>query len=263
MMLNAAFSGASLEEVWGDAATYGKRASPGTTTPAAPRPVKTPHPKTNVAKTEPSCAKSDPLCDLYNRGFSTAFDDIMDSYSTGDMYNKVPYSRTRAPLPGTDSEDKRAGPFLVESQITGYFPDNMGGASIDDPAAFHAPKLPSNASPPPSPRPRPRPPRYTSHKKDRVYPEYNSDDDDDDSMVAEAKAVAAASPRRKTAPLSSDGHESDASSDGEYAPTAKKKSTPRGERGKKDKKEEGGGEELKITRTMRSTSACTCCPASY
>jgi hypothetical protein len=58
--------GAPLDALWSQQAGYGSRASPGSA----------------AKKNAPKC---DPLCDLYDKGYSTAFDDIMDAYSSGDM----------------------------------------------------------------------------------------------------------------------------------------------------------------------------------
>ena len=113
--------GAPLDEVWADATAHGRRSS----SVAAKKSKKAP---------TASCAKSDPLCDLYNRGYSSAFDDIMDSYSSGDMYDKIPYSRTqKSPGEGSDLVSSREPPIRGSDPATGGFSGFEWGGEVGAP----------------------------------------------------------------------------------------------------------------------------------
>jgi hypothetical protein len=100
-------TGASLDEVWCDAADMSLRDAPGSrrcNKSGRSAKVSSSSKSTNekagsskkVRAVQPSCAATDPLCDLYNHGYSNAMNDTMDLYSTGDMYDKTPYSRKAA-----------------------------------------------------------------------------------------------------------------------------------------------------------------------
>ena len=135
---------ASLDEVWADANSYGRRASPGLSSSSFKKASK----KAAAAGVAPSCAKTDPLCDLYNRGYSSAFDDIMDTYSSGDMYDKTPYSRTQAAIdPAADTRHREPQVVPPGTISGGDFPtgfDYPGGGG-------QAHRLGHPPSPPPPP----------------------------------------------------------------------------------------------------------------
>jgi hypothetical protein len=162
--------GASIDEVWADASSYASRAAPGTKQRAAAPKKKAP---------AASCAKSDPLCDLYEKGYSSAFDDIMDSYSAGDdMYDRNGYTRTQAALPGTVAAagNGREVPDDDLSGMPGYDPSSMSFG--DGAAPFSVDSTQASAcqqrSPPHRP---PRPPRPPPPAEDDNYSDNSSDSD--------------------------------------------------------------------------------------
>jgi hypothetical protein len=75
-------------------------------------------------------AGSSPLCELYSNGFSSTIDDIMDTYTPlSDYYDKMPYSRTQAPLPHTSGpcpsrQPEAPAPFPGDDGVEGYRDDD-------------------------------------------------------------------------------------------------------------------------------------------
>ena len=152
--------GASIDEVWADASSYASRAAPGTKQRAAA-------PKKKVPAA--SCAKSDPLCDLYEKGYSSAFDDIMDSYSAGDdMYDRNGYTRTQAALPGTMAAAGKGREVQDDdlSGMPGYDPSSMSFGDGAAPFSVDSTQTSACQRSPPHRPPRPPPPAEDDNYSD-------------------------------------------------------------------------------------------------
>lgn len=177
--------GAPIDEVWAEALSYGSRAAPGSSTrkQTASQSTATNNKKKTASPPPPiaSCAKSDPLCDLYEKGYSSAFDDIMDSYSAGDdMYDRSGYTRTQDALPGTGVLTNAGG---RDSQGSDQLDDVMGMPGYDPSAmAFGDGAAPfSSASADRNKKP------ISEDRRQNNAKSAASDDDDDESYEKEQK----------------------------------------------------------------------------
>ena len=87
---------ALLEQVWKEDVSYGQGKGKGLSGDTGPGsgPRKRRHGKKTPSPASRCQKGSAPLCELYTNGFSTAVDDIMDTYtSVSDFYDKTPHSR--------------------------------------------------------------------------------------------------------------------------------------------------------------------------